>query len=431
MRSILLKILSVALFASLGIGANAKLNKHQSVSSPGVSTRIVADKTHRFRIRTITAGVNLKNTTDLATVESAIGFLQRAKKKFEDEGYEIQTLRIATQPLPEYLNGKTRAAALADLKAIDGVVSAKNVLFSIGPVITDDRYDPEFASWATQLVRETKNINFSVTVASPERGIHRQTALTAAEAIVAISKSSPGGEGNFRFTAAANCLADTPFFPVAYHQGAPAFAIGLESPGLLQEAFRDSKDIEDAKAKLKTLLETEFRPVEKLALEIARDDHREYRGIDVSPAPAKDASIGAAIEALTRLPFGSASTLAACAAITDVLKSLSIKICGYSGLMLPVLEDPILAQRAAEGRYSVRELLLYSSVCGTGLDVVPLAGDTPAKELAALIRDVAALSTKLHKPLSARLFLIPGKKAGDHAEFANPFLTSSVVMKLD
>ena len=429
-----LKIVSVALFAALAAGVNVKLDKHQaseSVSASDVSRRIVAPKSHRFRIRTITAGVNLRNTSDLTTVESAIGFLQRAKKKFEGEGYEIQTLRIATQPLPEYLNGQSRAAALADLRAIDGVVSSKNVLFSIGPVITDDRYDPEFQSWATQLVKETKNINFSVTVASPERGIHRQTALTAAEAIVAISKSSPGGEGNFRFTAAANCLAGTPFFPVAFHQGAPAFSIGLESPGLLQEAFRDSKDIEDAKAKLKTLLESELRPVEKLGLEIARDDHREYRGIDVSPAPAKDRSIGAAIEALTRLPFGSASTLAACAAITDVLKSLSIKTCGYSGLMLPVLEDPVLAQRAAEGRYTVRELLLYSSVCGTGLDVVPLAGDTPAKELAALISDVAALSTKLHKPLSARLFLIPGKKAGDHAEFNNPFLTSSVVMKLD
>src|SRR6266550_1918834 len=426
MRSILLKFFLLALFAPLVIGADAKL-----VSSANVSTRIVAPKSHRFRIRTITAGVNLKNTSDLVTVESAIGFLQRAKKKFEDEGYEIQTLRIATQPLPDYLNGKSRAVALADLRAIDGVVSAKNVLFSIGPVITDDRYDPEFASWASQLVKETKNINFSVTVASPDRGIHRQTVLTAAETIVAISKSSPGGEGNFRFTAAANCLAGTPFFPVAYHRGPEAFSIGLESPGLLQEAFAQSKDIEEAKAKLKTLLESELGPVEKLALGIAQNEHRQYLGIDTSPAPSKDRSIGAAIEALTRVPFGSASTLAACAAITDVLKSLSIKTCGYSGLMLPVLEDPVLAQRAAEGRFTVRELLLYSSVCGTGLDVVPLAGDTPAKELAALIRDVAALSTKLHKPLSARLFLIPGKKAGDHAEFDNPFLTSSVVMKLD
>jgi uncharacterized protein (UPF0210 family) len=432
MHRTLLTIFSLALFVPLGAGAYVKPDQSQkSASQALVAKRIVPAKSHRFRIRTVTAGVNLKNTTDLVTVESAIGFLLRARKKLEDEGYEIQTLRIATQPLPEYLNGKSRAAALADLRKIDGVISAKGVILSIGPVITDDRHDPEFASWATELVKETRSINFSVAVASPERGIHRQTALTAAETIVAISKSSPGGEGNFRFTAAANCLAGTPFFPVAYHRGPESFSIGLETPGLLQEAFEQSRDIEDAKVRLKTLLESELGPVEKLALGIAQNEHRQYGGIDTSPAPSKDRSIGAAIEALTRLPFGSASTLAACAAITDVLKSLSIKICGYSGLMLPVLEDPVLAKRAAEGRYTVRELLLYSSVCGTGLDVVPLAGDTPAAELAALIRDVAALSTKLHKPLSARLFLIPGKKAGDHAEFDNPFLTSSVVMKLD
>jgi uncharacterized protein (UPF0210 family) len=99
--------------------------------------------------------------------------------------------------------------------------------------------------------------------------------------------------------------------------------------------------------------------------------------------------------------------------------------------MLPVLEDPVLARRAAESRYTLRELLLYSSVCGTGLDVVPLAGDTPTDVLTSLIGDVAALSAKLHKPLSARLFLIPGKKAGEMAEFNNPFLTSSIIMRVD
>ena len=384
---------------------------------------------HSFRIRTITAGVNLASTSDLKTIESAIEFLQHARKKYEDKGYEIQTVRIATQPLSQYLNGKSRVDAIADLRKIDDVLSAKNVILSVGPVITADLHDAEFASWATQLVQQTKNISFSVTVAS-ERGVHTQTALTAAETIVALSRASPGGEANFRFTASANCPPG-PFFPAAYHRGPIGFSIGLETPNLLKEVFAQSKDIDDAKAKLKTLLESELSPIEKLALEIARDDHREYLGLDTSPAPSKDASIGAAIEALTHAPFGASSTLAACAAITEVLKALKIKICGYSGLMLPVLEDPVLATRAAEGRYTVRELLLYSSVCGTGLDVVPLAGDTSVNELAALIRDVAALSSKLHKPLSARLFLIPGKKAGDRAEFSNPFLTSSVVMKLE
>lgn len=424
----LLKFLSLALLAPLAGGFSIGLAYQQTLG--GNSSFVFTNaKSHRFRIRTITAGVNLANTTDLRTIQSAIEFLQRARKKFEDEGYEIQTVRIATQPLPQYLNGKSRDEALADFQKIDELLSAGNVILSIGPVITDDRHDREFASWAAQLVKDTKNISFSVTVAS-ERGIHTQTALTAAEAIVAISKSSPGGEGNFRFTAAANCPPG-PFFPAAYHRGPIGFSIGLETPPLLQEAFAQAKDIDDAKAKLKTLLESELGPIEKLGLGIARAERREYLGIDASPAPSKDASIGTAIEALTHLPFGASSTLTACAAITEVLKSLRIKLCGYSGLMLPVLEDPVLATRAAEGRYTVRELLLYSSVCGTGLDVVPLAGDTSVDELAALIRDVAALSTKLHKPLSARLFLIPGKKAGDRAEFANPFLTSSVVMKLD
>ena len=426
MRRLLTSVLLLSLLTSFICSAGSR----STLANANRTTQTKPDvKTRRFRIRTITAGVNLDGPGDLKTIESAIEFLQHARKKFEDEGYEIQTVRIATQPFSQYLNGKSRVDAIADLKKIDAVLSARNVILSIGPVITADRHDTEFAAWATQLVKETKNISFSVTVAS-ERGVHTQTALTAAETIVALSKAVPGGEANFRFTAAANC-SPGPFFPVAYHRGPAGFSIGLETPRLLQQAFAQAKDIKDAQEKLFDLMETELKPVERLAENIERAENREYFGIDTSPAPSKDASIGAAIEALTKVPFGSSSTLAACAAITEVLKALRIKICGYSGLMLPVLEDPVLATRAAEGRYTVRELLLYSSVCGTGLDVVPLAGDTSVDQLAALIRDVGALSTKLRKPLSARLFLIPGKKAGDHAEFSNPFLTSSVVMKLE
>jgi uncharacterized protein (UPF0210 family) len=98
--------------------------------------------------------------------------------------------------------------------------------------------------------------------------------------------------------------------------------------------------------------------------------------------------------------------------------------------MLPVLEDPVLAKRATEGRYTVQDLLLYSSVCGTGLDVVPIPGDTPVEVVARVIGDVATLATKLQKPLSARLFPTPGKKAGEMARFDDPFLTESTVLAL-
>jgi uncharacterized protein (UPF0210 family) len=75
-------------------------------------------------------------------------------------------------------------------------------------------------------------------------------------------------------------------------------------------------------------------------------------------------------------------------AITEVLKSVDVQTYGYSGLMLPVLEDPVPARRAGEGRYGVAELLLYSSVCGTGLDVIPLPGDTSVTSLAATMVDI-------------------------------------------
>ena len=248
--------------------------------------------------------------------------------------------------------------------------------------------------------------------------------------MAAIANATSGGEGNFRFAATAFCPPGTPFVPAAFHVGKPAFSIGLESPRLLQAAFAGAPDLPTAKATLRSSMNAALGPVQSLAENIARETGRRFVGIDVSPAPFKDASIGQAIETLTGVPFGEPQTLAACAAITEVLKSVDVQTCGYSGLMLPVLEDPVLARRAGEGRYGVAELLLYSSVCGTGLDVIPLPGDSDVSQLAATIVDMAALATRYQKPLSARLIPIPGKKAGDLATFDNPYLVDSVVMPL-
>jgi uncharacterized protein len=93
-----------------------------------------------------------------------------------------------------------------------------------------------------------------------------------------------------------------------------------------------------------------------------------------------------------------------------------------------VLEDAALASRAADGNLTVTDLLLMSTVCGTGLDTVPLPGDTSPEQLAAILLDVAALSLRLDKPLTARLVPIPGKKAGDPIEFDFPYFANSRVM---
>jgi uncharacterized protein len=78
----------------------------------------------------------------------------------------------------------------------------------------------------------------------------------------------------------------------------------------------------------------------------------------------------------------------------------------------------------------VDSLLAYSSVCGTGLDTIPLPGDITVDQMERIFSDVASLATKWNKPLSARLQPILGKKAGDRTEFEDPFLFNTTLHEL-
>jgi len=383
------------------------------------------------RIRTITAGVPLRTPEDRAPFERAIALLARARTRVEAAGYELQTVRIATQPMLAGADPDSRKQALPALEALDRLAAQYGVITNIGPLLTNDVVDPELGAWCAELVRRTRTISFSVRIASAAGGVHRKACLTAADITRALETALPGGVANFRFAAAANVPPGTPFFPVGYHEGDPAIAIGLESASLVQSAMAGATDAADAEQRLRHRMNEVLREVEAIGVELAASERVRYLGIDASPAPGLDRSIGAAIEAFTHVPFGSASTLTACATITAVLKSLSVKTCGYSGLMLPVLEDPVLAARAREGRYGIEELLLYSTVCGTGLDVVPIPGDTPVESIARVIDDLATLSAKLSKPLSTRLFPAPGAKAGDAVRFDDPHLTETSVFAVD
>jgi uncharacterized protein len=95
-----------------------------------------------------------------------------------------------------------------------------------------------------------------------------------------------------------------------------------------------------------------------------------------------------------------------------------------------VMEDKSLAQRWAESTYNINSLLAYSSVCGTGLDTIPLPGDVTLDQMNRIFSDAASLAVKWNKPLSARLQPIPGKKPGDRTEFDDPFLFNTTIHRL-
>jgi uncharacterized protein (UPF0210 family) len=152
-----------------------------------------------------------------------------------------------------------------------------------------------------------------------------------------------------------------------------------------------------------------------------------FEGIDFSFAPFPDEarSIGAALEQLGLPAAGGPGSLMACAFLADTLDRAQFNRTGFCGLMLPVLEDSVLAGRAAEGLLSTTDLLAYSAVCGTGLDTIPLPGEVSEDALAAILFDVGALALRLDKPLTARLMPIPGKRAGDEVAFDFEYFTST------
>jgi len=384
----------------------------------------------RFKIRAITAGIPLETAASLDPVTRAIAMLRRARARLEAAGFQVGGVRISTSPFVSDVGSAARTSVLADLQALDRLLVSEHVSFGLGPVLRADRYDPALADWMAELARTTRNLSFNVAIASPERGVHREASRSASEIILALARAKSDGSANFRFAAVANMPPGSPFFPGAYHQGAASFSIGMESPLMVYDAFANAADPAEGESRLRDSMNAAFGGVESVALTIAREEGYDYLGIDPSPAPSEQSSIGTALEALTHVPFGSASTLQACAAVTGAIKSLGVRTCGYAGLMLPVLEDPILASRATEGRYGIRELLLYSSVCATGLDCVPIPGDTTPARIASILDDVATMSTRLHKPLAARLFPASGKAAGEHIRFDDPGLMPSVVFEV-
>lgn len=387
-------------------------------------------KADRLKIRAITAFVNLDRTEYQPELADAVKMLKYARTVFESRGFEVQTIRISTQPFSEYTKGLTKEETIAFFKNYDAVAAQDNFDASIGPAMLNAD-DPESqAEMLVEILKNTKVLNSSLVVAGDD-GVRWRSVGAAARVMKAL-EDTPHSQGNFRFAAIAMVPPLTPFYPGSYHKGfGHQFAIAMQSANVVAAAFEGSQDLDTAKQRLTQALGDQAMAVEVQAQRIDRDTGWAYAGIDVTPAPLKEVSIGAALENLTTQPFGSSGTLTAAATVTSVVKSIQVKQTGYAGLMLPILEDTRLAQRWSEGRVSIDALLSYSAVCGTGLDAVPLPGDVSEERLDLIIGDMASLAFKWHKPLTARLLPVAGKGPGDQTEFDDPYLVNATIQPLD
>jgi uncharacterized protein (UPF0210 family) len=383
------------------------------------------------KVRAITGFVRLERATYQKQIADALVVLRRVQAEFESSGYEVETVRLTTQPLAELVAGLSEEQALVFLAQLDELSVKENFLPNVGPGMLRDTDDPAAMHLLERALSTLPHISASAIIAD-EAGIHWKTIRRAAELVKYLSEHSPRSQGTFSFTASAMLKPFAPFFPGSYHTGAGRqFAIGFEGASVVREVFaKDKGNAEGAIADLTAALAKHASVAAVVGKKVAAETGWIYLGVDPTPAPLGDVSIGAAIEAFTGAKFGSSGTLTAASIITAAVRAVPEKQVGYSGLMVPVMEDKILAQRWAESTYNVDSLLAYSAVCGTGLDTIPLPGNISLKQIERIFGDVASLAVKWNKPLSARLQPIQDKKPGDQTDFKDPFLFNTTLHPL-
>jgi hypothetical protein len=393
-------------------------------------------------VRTITFGLADPHPLSAQSIRHVAIALAQARGRFHAEGYEVQTVRLSTRPVLDDLADWPAHNLLRYVHELQTMLVDNSLEYcSLGPAQAL-RHDFSLArlDLLADMLIVAPVVSATVQFAGASNGhlmFRHEAALPTARLIQRLAQETAEGFGNFRFAMLACVDPGSPFFPAAYHSptAVSQLSIGLQAASIIADALHSYHENmatrEPDLAQITQHVSAEFSrrkaPYADLAQKTAQELGLVYGGMDYSPAPMGEDSIVAAIEQAGYGTFGSSGTLALVAALTAVLKGLSPQSAGYNGLMFPVLEDAALGRRWEEGLVTAQQLLLYSSVCGTGLDTIPIAGDTPTETIARLLVDVATLAYRLHKPLSARLFPVPGKRAGERTAFTSPYLTNTVV----
>ena len=195
------------------------------------------------RVRAITAFTVLP--ADAASWESILSEAKsqcdRLAASLARGGYQVQSIRIVSNPFGEYLDTSDIAASKAGLERIRNILTRINqnsslrIRFAIGEACTAAEIAllPELIKDYGDLCNACVNVHADANCL-PDN----ETILRCVEAVGTIGRITPRGEGNFNFTVNFNCSPLIPYFPAGYHRGEQGncLVVGLETPDLLVAA---------------------------------------------------------------------------------------------------------------------------------------------------------------------------------------------------
>jgi uncharacterized protein (UPF0210 family) len=384
-----------------------------------------------MKIRAITCFLNPAKSNYRSAMLSLGVFSKQALELLNSAGYQVQSKRLATIPFPKYIKSNRLQEATLFLQELLALIEQTGFQYlSIGECCPESL---RHYSIIPELLGVDDRIFASGSMTTHDGKISMDAIRACAEVIHTTTQINSDGFANLRFAALANVKPYTPFFPAAYSESNnPAVSIAMEGADLAVNVFKNKNgsNLVESQKQFREVLNEHGRRLESILKPVCKQNKVDFKGLDFSlaPYPTGDCSIVAAIEAAGVSKVGTAGSVAVAAMIASALDQGKWKKTGFNGLMFPVLEDSILAQRVAEGDLTWKDLLLYACVCGTGLDTIPLAGDIRVEQITSILTDVAALSSRLHKPLTARLMPIPGKNVWDPTTFTFEYFSNSRIM---
>lgn len=296
----------------------------------------------------------------------------------------VQTIRISSSS-PSAFGTPQNALMAAKILDESGVDYA-----NIGNILPSDGIEFVNENFITSIVQSTSSVSLSISLVDKNnRQICQNAVREAALAVKAISKIDYAGFSNLRFAASANVKSFGPFFPCSYSPivsneeiSMPLVnenifsnltaAIGLQGASLLQHAVqRNTIELDDGTYYVKQNVYEDLRncieSATTLLAHICKEVCEELKfDFSTAPIPGIEHSVGDAfLKCAGTDKFPSIGAVSIATKIASAIDLANFPRTGFCGIMLPVSEDTILARDSP----SINDLLVLSTICGTGLDV--------------------------------------------------------------
>ena len=390
-------------------------------------------------IRSITYSVDIDKILNKDYLDEIKHNLKSIKEAYENENYFVRTLRfnIVTQKFKKVPDQFIFIKKILNISDICNQLDIRwfNISFDLS-----NQAEKNIKSICNlgYLVLKKFNNSFINFIVANNNTINAKAILYCSNTILKVSKLSHNGFDNFRMGLSLNPAKNTPFFPFSYSLDDNKFSIATEISSIIEKKLEKIQNLsfDDKRKNIINSIGREVSRIDKIGNKLCSNLKADYVGQDISlaPYPDEDISVINIVKLFGIDNIGSNGSLFITSFLTDLLKEIilryKIKSCGFNGIMYSMLEDKKLCDANNKKLLTLDSLIMYSSLCGCGVDMVPVPGSILEEEISSIVLDVAALSIKLNKPLGVRLLPIPNSDANEFTEFDMDFLTNTRIMNI-